>query len=144
MFKKYLPIIIGFLYIVNPFDLVPDFMPGAGWIDDLSVLVLILWWLSQKNRMKNFQRAGNRSSNSSSTNTKNEQKEADSSKRREEDPYNILGINRTASKEEIKKAYMKQAALYHPDKVQHLGEEFQRLAHEKLVAINNAYEKLTE
>jgi DnaJ like chaperone protein len=34
------------------------------------------------------------------------------------------------------------AAQYHPDKVQHLGEDFQRLAHEKFVAIQKAYEKI--
>lgn len=28
------------LYILNPFDLVPDFIPGLGYIDDLSVLTL--------------------------------------------------------------------------------------------------------
>jgi len=33
-------------------------------------------------------------------------------------------------------------AKYHPDKVTHLGKEFQELAHRKLVAIQRAYEIL--
>lgn len=31
-------IAFGFLYILNPFDLVPDFIPGIGYIDDFAVL----------------------------------------------------------------------------------------------------------
>jgi uncharacterized membrane protein YkvA (DUF1232 family) len=31
-------IAFGFLYVLNPFDLIPDFIPGLGYIDDLAVL----------------------------------------------------------------------------------------------------------
>jgi uncharacterized membrane protein YkvA (DUF1232 family) len=30
-------IAFGFLYILNPFDIVPDFIPLIGYIDDLAV-----------------------------------------------------------------------------------------------------------
>ncbi|QED38904.1 DUF1232 domain-containing protein [Antarcticibacterium arcticum] len=30
-------IAFGFLYILNPFDMVPDFIPGIGYIDDFAV-----------------------------------------------------------------------------------------------------------
>jgi DnaJ-class molecular chaperone len=33
---------------------------------------------------------------------------------------------------------------YHPDKVAHLGKEFQELAHKKLLAIQRAYEILQD
>ena len=30
-------IILALLYIISPFDLVPDFIPVVGWADDLAV-----------------------------------------------------------------------------------------------------------
>jgi len=35
-------IIFSLLYVLNPFDIVPDFIPGLGYIDDLSVLTFAL------------------------------------------------------------------------------------------------------
>jgi len=51
------------------------------------------------------------------------------------DPYSILGIQRGASDEEIKKAYRKMAVKYHPDKPG--GDE------EKFKEVADAYDKLT-
>ncbi len=58
------------------------------------------------------------------------------------DPYMVLGIARNASQEEIRAAYYRQMASYHPDKVAHLGEDLQELAKRKTQAINRAYEEL--
>jgi DnaJ like chaperone protein len=54
--------------------------------------------------------------------------------------YATLGLSKGASMEEIKKAYRKLSMKYHPDKVRHLGEEFQKIAEEKMKEINGAYE----
>lgn len=56
--------------------------------------------------------------------------------------YVILQIEKTASDEEVKKAYKRMCIKYHPDKVAHLGEEAQKAANAKFQEINNAYEKI--
>jgi hypothetical protein len=61
---------------------------------------------------------------------------------RDLDPYGVLGIAPGASKDEIKSAYRGLVAKYHPDKVAHLGHEFQGIAREKALAINRAFEIL--
>ena len=58
------------------------------------------------------------------------------------DYYKILGVDRKAKEEEIKRAYRRLAGRYHPDKVAHLGAEFQELAARRFVAIQKAYEDL--
>lgn len=56
--------------------------------------------------------------------------------------YTILEIDPSASDQEIKRAYRKMAAKFHPDKVSHLGKEFQEMAEEKFKAISEAYEQI--
>ncbi len=137
MIKKYLPWLIALLYFVSPYDLIPDFLLGPGWLDDLAVIGLVLWWTS---RLKRAYQA----SNTSSTYAGKGQEAHRRQEASEEDPHKILGIQSGASRQEIKAAYKKLAAQYHPDKVQHLGNEFQELAHKKFVAIQKAYDALTK
>jgi DnaJ like chaperone protein len=56
--------------------------------------------------------------------------------------YAILGLAPGADFAEIKTAYRKLSMQYHPDKVGHLGEEFKKVAEEKMKEINRAYEFL--
>lgn len=56
--------------------------------------------------------------------------------------YRILETERSASDEEIKKAYRKMAMKYHPDKVSHLGEDFRKIAEEKFRSVNEAYDRI--
>ena len=80
-----------------------------------------------------------------------ERREEERRKRREEEerarpriltPYEILGIAEGASRAEVKKRFHFLAVQYHPDKVHHMGVEFQEHAHEKFVALQEAYRDL--
>ena len=56
--------------------------------------------------------------------------------------YKILGVDREASVEDLKKAYRKMANKYHPDKVSHLGEDFRKAAKEKFQKLNEAFSQI--
>lgn len=55
------------------------------------------------------------------------------------DPYEVLGVSRSASAEEITKAYRKLAQKYHPDR--NAGD---KAAEAKFKEVNNAYEVLSD
>lgn len=40
--KTIIYILAALIYFINPFDVVPDFIPGLGLIDDLSVLTFVI------------------------------------------------------------------------------------------------------
>jgi uncharacterized membrane protein YkvA (DUF1232 family) len=141
MMTKYLPWLIALLYFICPYDILPDWVLGPGWLDDLGVLALAWWWAT---RLKGAYQArgGPRGHSSRQQDTTGDHDQTKEESYEDEDPYSILGVKRGASKEEIKAAYRKLVAQYHPDKVQHLGKEFQELAHKKFVAIQRAYDVL--
>ncbi len=56
-------------------------------------------------------------------------------------PYEVLGVSKDATQDEIKAAYRKLAKQYHPDK--YVGNPLSDLAQEKFKEINEAYETLT-
>ena len=57
--------------------------------------------------------------------------------------YEVLEVAPTAPADEIKRAFRAQIALYHPDKVQHLGKEFQEMAAGRATALTEAYRVLS-
>ena len=56
--------------------------------------------------------------------------------------YKILALNPKATDSEVKKAYRKMAVKYHPDKLGHLGEDFQKASKEKFLKVKEAYETI--
>src|SRR5688572_927784 len=58
--------------------------------------------------------------------------------------YDMLGLPQQASADEIKHAFRREIAKYHPDKVQHLGAEFQSIAAVKAAELTQAYRTLSD
>jgi hypothetical protein len=145
---KILLIIIGLIYLLSPYDILPDYFVGWGWIDDLIVLFFI--WRFIKNlgqKQSGFQSFYRKNYQSFDHNKGSSQKDTHGSNRFQEgnssrDPYAVLNVPKDASQEEIKKAYRELANKYHPDKVHHLGDEFRELAEKRFKEIEEAYREL--
>jgi hypothetical protein len=58
--------------------------------------------------------------------------------------YELFELPRAASADDIKKAFRREIAKYHPDKVQHLGREFQDIALTKAAELTLAYKTLSD
>lgn len=124
-------LLLALLYVPLPIDLIPDIGP-IGFLDDLVVVLTAIWWarqqMGQPRQRGQQKRAPGRESN----------REAPAAW----DPHAVLGVARNASPDEITRAYREQMKRYHPDRVADLGEDLQKVAHEKAVEIRRAYEEL--
>lgn len=139
--RRVLAILAALLYVISPVDLIPDFLPGLGWLDDLLVLGLLGWYLTAGKRGRFPWDVFGRRPEGSRERQQHASPPGDlSAGFSRMDPYTLLEVSPQASPEEIKAAYKRAVARYHPDKVAHLGKEFQDLAHQKLLAIQQAYE----
>lgn len=146
-----LVVVLTLIYIVLPYNLLPDFMPILGRIDDLGLVFLVIYYLKtgrvpgfvSKIARWLFGTPGQGSPGSGSSRRSGGSQGSARSDYARRDPYAVLGVSRGASIQEIHEAYRKLAHQYHPDKVSHLGEEFQELARQKFVEIQEAYERLT-
>ena len=56
--------------------------------------------------------------------------------------FSILEIDKSASNEEIKKAHRKMVIKYHPDKLQGVSKDITKLAEEKFLLVQKAYENI--
>ena len=152
-------ILFGLAYLISPMDIIPDILvPYLGWLDDGLVLWCVYyllryqqlpWFLFKKKPFPGQPQARPARMRTSST----EQKTAShASRKTQEKPtpkpktpepeYEILGLRPDATWKEIQTAYKERIKKYHPDKLNHLGEEFADLANEKFLEIQQAYESL--
>jgi Holliday junction DNA helicase RuvB len=56
--------------------------------------------------------------------------------------WEVLGVRRGATSEEVSEAYRRMAQMYHPDRVTTMGPEVRELAERKMKEINLAYDAL--
>ena len=136
---KWIWIILGIVYLLSPFDIIPGIHP-VGWLDDIIVAFFLFRYLSkilrpgqtgpppfgdqQNARQQSDPHSGPPGDIDSRT------------------PHEILGIPPNADQKKIQHAYRNLANQYHPDKVSHLGEEFQQLAEKRFKEIQEAYDTL--
>jgi len=59
-----------------------------------------------------------------------------------DEAYKILEIEKSATDAEVKKAYRTMAKKFHPDKLQHMDEVYQKGAQEKFNKVQDAYEQI--
>jgi len=144
-FWRILVLVFLLVYIFSPVDLLPDIFPITGWLDDAFLLGVVLYYL-RKGRLPAFLSwLGGSSGSRRQARNKFDQQGADRETQNDpgtQDPHELLGLKPGAGPDEIHAAYRRAVQMYHPDKVSHLGAEFQELAARKFVAIQAAYEKL--
>ena len=137
---KKLLILIAVLYLVFPRDLIPDFLGrGLGLIDDVMLIALLS--IFYRKRLREYAARASQESRGQQQRERSSRAQAEASGN-PSDPFEILGIDASASGDEIQAAYRARMREYHPDKVAHLGEELQKLAHRKAVEIQQAYQQL--
>ena len=139
----YLYILLALFYIFFPYDLLPDFLGGWGRVDDLVVLGFLMRYLfAQQKRSRATQATGTKPGPDAGKAPAEGDQEPDNNRFDSHDPFTVLGVDRTASVETIKKAYRELVNKYHPDKVDHLGEEFKALAEKRFKQIQQAYQSI--
>lgn len=141
--QRLLPVLLVVLYQVLPWDILPDFLGPLGRLDDILLLALLLWYLWSGKRLSDLIRKGRpwRGSEASGSGT-DESVRGHEAQDGADDPYSLLGILPGASMDEVHRAYRREMAKYHPDRVSHLGEELQRVAHRKSLEIQQAYQEI--
>lgn len=148
MLKKIILTLLAAVYALSPYDMLPDFLVGWGWLDDIIILYL-LWRYVYAPAKKTWDYSGSSRQQQQSyqgetfsSGREEDLRGSSSNTMRSDNPYAVLGIGKDASDEEIQRAYKKMANQYHPDKVQHLGEEFRELAEKRFKEIQHSYQTL--
>jgi hypothetical protein len=143
---RILLILLGVIYLLWPFDLFPDFFVGWGWLDDLLILWLLWRYLltSRTTPRTTASPGGDRTDQHFGQQRSDSAGAAAGQPSGPADPFAVLGVSPGASAEDIKAAYRRLVNRYHPDKLQHLGEEFREVAEEKFKTIQSAYQTLKD
>ncbi len=148
-------------------------VPFLGWIDDTVLISMLIYFLrtgkfpgifskkgsphygagsfqSARNsqstgRSQDFRANSQQETSSGARSHQKTQQEAreESTPRHTKSPHEILGVSPDATREEIRTAYLSLAKQYHPDRVSHLGKEFQELAEKRFKEIQQAYSTLS-
>ena len=133
-------LILSLLYVIVPWDL--DFVPVLGRLDDLAIFLLALFYYWKRKKMREAMGMGGRIGGESAR--AGEGHHGRPKEEGETDPYRTLGVSPGDDEETIKRAYREMLGRYHPDRVQHLGEEFREMAARRTRAITGAWRRIRE
>ena len=141
----WLLLLLCVLYVVSPVDLLPDFFGLPGRFDDLLVALGTLFYIYSSS--KKMPGTGGTRRDRSSQGGGRDRRESEGASAREAppgpaSPYEVLGVDRGADLAEIRRRYREKLLQYHPDRVQHLGAEFQEMAERKTREITEAFQKI--
>lgn len=126
-----LVLLLVLAYLRSPIDLLPEGIVGPiGLLDDLLVLVVAVWWVREQLRRATQARQQRPTGRPAPP----------APDQKPPDPYAVLGVPRDASPADITHAYRERIKEYHPDRVADLGEDLRRLAHDRTIEIQRAYE----
>ncbi|MFH1154618.1 MAG: DnaJ domain-containing protein [Pseudomonadota bacterium] len=157
MLFRALLILLTLAYLISPFDLIPEvFVPYLGWIDDTFLIGLLIYYLKygrlpglfyrQSKKQQPFFRETGHSRTSDTFSRDSHTRKNQEQEKPEPGPVRsareILGVSKNATRQEIQSAFREAVKRYHPDRVSHLGKEFQDLANKKFIEINEAYNTL--
>ncbi len=133
-------IVAAVAYFLLPHDLLPDFLGLPGRIDDALIMAWLAWFY--RSHLRQYVATGFEQEASDPASGADSGRGSSTGSPRAFDAYHVLGVSRSASKDEIQVAYRSRMREYHPDKVAHLGEELRQLAHAKSQDIQRAYRQL--
>ena len=127
---NYIWLILLAIYIISPVDAHPMA------IDDIIALGAFIYYMyknsKQRKKQQDYSYFGNSDQSDNKTTTGSQ------GPLTLDDAYSLLGINRSASLEDINKAYKHKMIKSHPDKVSHMNEELQDKAKEITLKLNEA------
>lgn len=127
---RWIYFVLPLAYFIFPLDL--DFLGIFGRIDDILLLLFVFWAMDRAQNFKDFHKEARGQKKQTHTETGKVHRP----------PHEVLGVSRNAGKSEIKQAYRKLMAQYHPDKFSHLGEAFEATAVRRSQEINEAYKQM--
>lgn len=140
LLRPLLYLALALLYVRSPIDLIPD-ATAIGFIDDLLVMLAAIYF-GRPVRRGNGTMGDAAGTAAGGDEARNKGGSGATRKGAARDPHEVLGVAPGASREEITRAFREQMKLYHPDRVAGLGEDLQKVAHEKSVEIQRAYDAL--